>query len=90
MPLSFVNSHFYIDLFCHCWNYNIVKLLDRVIYIEANQLNLFRSIALCNVVYKIISRLLAERLKVWLPMVISVEKGGFVVGIYFGWGGYCF
>ena len=27
-------------------------------------------------VYKIISRLLAKRLKVWLPMVISVKKGG--------------
>ena len=46
---------------------------------EANQLDFFRPIALCNVVYKIITKLLVERLKVWLPMVISKEQGGFVV-----------
>lgn len=47
---------------------------------EANQLDFFRPIALCNVVYKIITKLLAERLKVCLPMVISEEQGGFVAG----------
>ena len=47
---------------------------------EANQLDFFRPISLCNVVYKIITKLLADRLKVWLPMVIFEEQGGFVAG----------
>ena len=54
---------------------------------EANQLDFFRPISLCNVVCKIVTKLLAERLKVWLPMVISKQEGGFVVEnkFWMGW-----
>lgn len=41
----------------------------------ATQLDYFQPIALCNVVYKIITRLIVERLKPWLPTMISDEKG---------------
>lgn len=44
----------------------------------ANQLKFFRPIALHNVVYKIITKLITERLKVCLPSIISEEQGGFV------------
>ena len=44
----------------------------------ANQLDQCRPIALCNVVYKIITKLIAERLKPFLGSLISTEQGGFV------------
>lgn len=40
----------------------------------------FTSIALYNVVYKIITKLIVERLKPWLISLIYEEQGGFVVG----------
>ncbi|XP_059077196.1 uncharacterized protein LOC131876295 [Cryptomeria japonica] len=46
----------------------------------ANRLAQFRPIALCNVVYKIITKLIAERLKPLLGSLISAEQGGFVEG----------
>ena len=46
----------------------------------ANSLDQFRPIALCNVTYKIITKLIAERLKPFLATLISKEQGGFVGG----------
>ncbi len=46
----------------------------------ADKLDQFRPIALCNVVFKIITKLIAERLKPFLSSLISTEQGGFVEG----------
>ena len=47
---------------------------------EANRLDQFRPIALCNVVYKIITKLIVKRLKPLLGSLISAKQGGFVEG----------
>ena len=47
---------------------------------EANMVEKFRPIALCNVIYKIVSKLVANRLKPLLKYIVSKEKGGFVEG----------
>jgi len=42
--------------------------------------NRFRPIALCNVVYKIISKVIANKLKPLLPTLVSEEQIGYVEG----------
>eukprot|EP00253_Pinus_taeda_P036120 PITA_36120 len=47
---------------------------------KAMTLEKFTPIALCNVVYKIISKVIANRLKPLLPSLVSEEKIGYVEG----------
>eukprot|EP00253_Pinus_taeda_P021717 PITA_21717 len=47
---------------------------------QADQAEGFRPIAVCNVIYKIVALVVAQRLKSILPSIISLEKTWFVEG----------
>ena len=47
---------------------------------EAKNFDRFRPISLCNIGYKIITKVMASRLKYILPRLIPENQGGFVKG----------
>lgn len=60
------------------WNCTVISLVPK--RIGADSLTDFRPISLCNVVYKIISKILARRLQEVTPLMVSNTQSAFVKG----------
>jgi hypothetical protein len=72
--LSDVNSHKIPE----GWNDTTLVLIPKIE--NPKFITQFRPISLCNVVYKVISKLLAQRLKNLLPDIIAPTQSAFVPG----------
>lgn len=60
------------------WNFTELCLLPKVQ--NPNQMKDLRPISLCSVVYKLVSKVLCDRLKLVLPPIVSPTQGAFVAG----------
>ena len=60
------------------WNDTTIMMIPKINTPE--KVTQFRAISLCNVVYKIIAKMVATRLKVFLPEIISPTQSAFVPG----------
>lgn len=60
------------------WNQTTIALISKVKCPES--VTDLRPISLCNVLYKIMSKILANRLKIILPKIISPSQSAFVPG----------
>lgn len=60
------------------WNCTAITLIPKIV--NASKITDFRPISLCNVLYKVISKIIARRLEIVLPEIISPSQSAFVKG----------
>lgn len=73
-----VQEFFRNDMMLKQWNCTAITLIPKKV--NADRISDFRPISLCNVLYKIISKIIAKRLESILPAMISPHQSAFVKG----------
>lgn len=73
-----VQSFFVSAVMPDGWNHTQLSLLPKIL--NPSDMKDMRPISLCSVQYKIISRILCDRLKLVLPNIVSETQGAFVAG----------
>lgn len=76
--INVVNQFFMQGWILPDYNASTVVLIPKTK--EANNIELFRPIAMANFKFKIITKILADRLASILPSLISSEQKGFITG----------
>lgn len=74
----FVSAISKLQIFLERFNETFITLIIKVK--SAKRVGEFRLISLCNVIYKIVAKSLANRLKKFLPSLISPQQCAFVLG----------
>lgn len=75
---SFVLKFFNDDIFDSRINFTYIALIPKVKC--PVRVSDFQSISLCNVIYKLVSKVLVNRLKQILPFMISKNQSAFISG----------
>lgn len=76
--ITAVQSFFMFGFMPRGVNATILTLIPKVI--PANTMKDYRPIACCNILYKVISKILAKRLKLLLPEAIAPNQSAFIKG----------
>ncbi|CAN0858391.1 LINE-1 retrotransposable element ORF2 protein [Linum grandiflorum] len=71
-----VSSFFSLGVILKNFNHSIISLIPKVN--NPSTMSQLRPISLCQVVYKIIAKILASRLSVSLPKIIGIHQNGFI------------
>ncbi|KAG7557763.1 Zinc knuckle CX2CX4HX4C [Arabidopsis suecica] len=76
--INYIQAFFDTGTLDPALNHTYICLVPKIE--SPTQVKDFRPISLCNVAYKIISKVLADRLKPWLHLLISESQSAFIPG----------
>ena len=76
--VQIVRNFFATDTFPQSLNKTLITLVPKAS--DPESFSQYRPISCCNFAYKVISKVLANRLKPWLLALISPQQTGFIQG----------
>ena len=71
-----VRNFFILGKMIKEFNYSYIVLIPKIL--NPSSINHYRSISLCNTIYKVISKLLVDRLRVVIPNLVSPAQSAFI------------
>lgn len=74
----FVKDCFLNPFLIHDVNKTLLTLVPKCV--DPSRVSQFRPIALCNVVYKVVTKIVAQRMRTIMPYVVSANQSSFIPG----------